>query len=228
MNRRQFIKQSAFFVSGMTATALTGPLSKAFAAKNISQGNFALNVITDDPGKAVPLIEDFIKSTKWNQKNIRFSEHVLSGNYVGDLVMIHNNILVNYHHPQDEIARRIWNVARELGLPKTLEQPKLLQFRTEDPKQSPKYVNVFRRNILIHQFDIDRDRSGVEIHGSKGGLVLSLKEKQVKILSATCKHQTCVKMGSMSQAGQNLVCIPNEVRISMAGENSFGVDSVSY
>jgi hypothetical protein len=50
----------------------------------------------------------------------------------------------------------------------------------------------------------------------------------VKIVSASCKHKTCMKLGAISRPGQSLVCIPNRLRVVIEGGNDFGVDGITF
>jgi hypothetical protein len=54
------------------------------------------------------------------------------------------------------------------------------------------------------------------------------KDHSVRFAEAACAHKTCMNMGRVSQAGQNLVCIPNRIAVTITGTSISGVDSITY
>ncbi|MFQ5772471.1 MAG: NusG domain II-containing protein [bacterium] len=229
MDRRKFIKQCTFFVSGVTVFRSTGFLSDYLYANNKLMDNFSLNLITNSPDKAIAMVGDLIKQSNLKDKNVKFIEYPISGTHVGDIVLIRNNNLVDFRNANDNLTKNVLKLSKELGLPKNLENPVFLKFYTENDKLlTPKRVNIFYKNILIKQFDVDENMDSFDIQGAKGNVTISVKNKTVKINFSSCKHKTCVKMGSITKPGQNLVCIPNQIRIAIEGENEFNIDTLAY
>jgi hypothetical protein len=64
--------------------------------------------------------------------------------------------------------------------------------------------------------------------GVRGNIELAVGNGSAEIVTATCKNQTCMKMGTLRRAGQSLVCIPAQISVSVAGANSFGVDGITF
>lgn len=59
----------------------------------------------------------------------------------------------------------------------------------------------------------------VEISGTNGGVNrLHIEEGQAWITEASCPDKVCVHMGKISQPGQTIVCLPNQVVIEVVGE----------
>ncbi|MBP3206416.1 MAG: NusG domain II-containing protein [Lachnospiraceae bacterium] len=58
----------------------------------------------------------------------------------------------------------------------------------------------------------------VEISGVNGGVNhLHIENGQVWVTEASCPDQICVHMGRISQPGQSIICLPNQVVIEILG-----------
>ncbi|MFQ5824686.1 MAG: NusG domain II-containing protein [bacterium] len=228
MDRRNFIKQCTLIVSGFTVSKGVTLLPNSLFAKDIALSNFSLNLITNNPDKAVLKVEDLIKNSNLKHKNVKFMDYTISGNHIGDIVLIRDNNLIDFRVANDELSKNVLEISKELGFPKNLENPVFMKFFTENPLLTPKYIKVFHENILIKQFEMDADIDSYAIKGSKGYVTISIKNKNVNVISSSCKHKTCIKMGSINKPGQNLVCIPNQIRVSIDGDNEYKIDSLSY
>ncbi|RMD98916.1 MAG: hypothetical protein D6814_06560, partial [Calditrichaeota bacterium] len=102
------------------------------------------------------------------------------------------------------------------------------KFYTEAPDMQPRKIQIFSENTLVDQLPLDEDREEITIAGARGPVVLSVKHRRAKVVATSCRHKTCMKMGSIHASGQNLVCIPNRVRIAITGQNVQGIDGVVY
>ncbi len=55
-----------------------------------------------------------------------------------------------------------------------------------------------------------------QIQGAQGTLVLHFEPgRGIEILKAHCPDQVCVRTGFIQKAGQSIVCVPNEVIVSL-------------
>jgi hypothetical protein len=60
------------------------------------------------------------------------------------------------------------------------------------------------------------------VQGPLGETVISIQHGRAAIESSACPHQLCTQMGSVSHAGQMVVCVPNRVVVQVLGQrNSF-------
>ena len=57
--------------------------------------------------------------------------------------------------------------------------------------------------------------------------ILSIRDGSVYMQAASCHNQQCVKQGSISQASQTIVCLPNQVFVNIEGTDS-PFDGVAY
>jgi hypothetical protein len=83
-------------------------------------------------------------------------------------------------------------------------------------------------SVLVKQVSLDKTREVQRIQNERGPVDIAVENRQVKIVSASCKHKTCMKMGAIDQAGQHLVCIPAQITVAIAGRSNMGVDGVTF
>lgn len=55
-----------------------------------------------------------------------------------------------------------------------------------------------------------------------------IKNGSIRVKEADCLHKECVKIGTISEPGGLIVCLPNKLMISINGENINGIDGVTY
>lgn len=228
MNRRSFLQQCGFVTAGIALSGGMGLLPGRLLASHRRIRGFSLNLITDRPDEMVVRIEALIDRLNLPLGNLKFKEVSLSGTQVGDIVLVRNDLLIDYRSSQDDFSEGLLALAREFGLPRKMNAPALLRFYAQPRAQAAKQISVYRKNVLVRQYNIDSEVDADEIEGQNGSVVLTIKDKQTSIRAASCKHKTCMKMGRIRKPGQNLVCIPNQIRIAIQGENEFGIDSLSF
>lgn len=229
MKRRNFLKYSSLILPATAAIGMISPFTnKIYAAVKKNNGSFSLSVITDQPSKTIHAIEQAIKNSEYGNKALQFTEYRLKGRHIGDIAYVKSQSLIDYHKGSDEFSLLLEENANSLSLPRILDDPLLLRFSSQQNLAEPGGVNVFRGDALINHLPLDNDKESYRIEGLKGYVDIRIKNKSVKIISATCKHKTCMNMEAISKPGENLVCIPNQINISIAGRSSLGVDSITF
>ena len=118
--------------------------------------------------------------------------------------------------------------ANSLSLPRIVDDPVLLRFSSEQNLLEPGSVNIFSGNALINQLSLDIDNDRYRVEGLKGYVDIRIKNKSVSIVSASCKHKTCMNMEPIRKPGENLICIPNQINITIAGKSKLGVDASPF
>lgn len=234
MKRRDFLKYTSLILPASAALGMIGPFTKKIyaAGKNQilpqSKGLFSLSVITDQPSRSIHIIEQAIKNSGYGSGNLEFSEYRLEGSHIGDIAYVKSNKLIDYHKGTDEFSLMLGESANSLSLPRPLDNPVLLRFSSQQDLTVPGSVNIFRGDTLIRQLPLDKDEDRYRIEGLKGYVDLRIKNKSAKIISSTCKHKTCMTMTPISRPGENLICIPNQINVTVAGKNSLGIDSITF
>lgn len=100
-----------------------------------------------------------------------------------------------------------------LALPKSSEGP-------------PARVEVEAAGGLAATFDLARD--GVrDVKGPLGVTRVEVRGGRVRVLSSPCPRQACRRAGWIGEAGEMIVCLPNEVVIRLPGQRAGAIDAVA-
>lgn len=68
----------------------------------------------------------------------------------------------------------------------------------------------------VYEGKLYEDRT-VEITGDRIYLLLRVANKEVRVEKAGCPKKICVKQGPISRKGQSLICVPQELIITVKG-----------
>jgi len=228
MKRRDFLKYSSLILPATAAMGMIGPFAnKVFAA--VQNGDsFSLSVITDQPSRTIHTIEQAIKNSEYGKSTLEFTEYLLKGRHVGDIAYVKSQTLIDYRKRNDDFSILLDDSVSSLSLPRTLDNPVILRFSSQQDLLEPGSVNIFRGDALVNQLSLDNDKELYRIEGLKGYVDIRIKNKSVSIISASCKHNTCMNMEPITKPGENLVCIPNQINISITGKSLLGVDSITF
>ena len=228
MKRREFLKYSSLILPATAVIGTINPFTKKIFAAEKNNDSFSLSVITDQPSRTIHLIEQAIKNSKYGKDGLQFTEYSLSGRHIGDIAYVKSQSLIDYHKATDEFSQSLSESANSLSLPKLMDDPVLLRFSSNQTLLEPDKINIFRGEALVNQLSLNNDLEHFRVEGLKGHVDVQVKYKSVKIISATCKHKTCMNMEPISKPGQNLICIPNQISLTIAGKNRLGVDSITF
>ena len=228
MKRREFLKYSSLILPATAAIGMINPFTKKVFAASRNNDSFSLSVITNQPSRTIHLIEQAIKNSGLGKSNLQFSEYSLKGRHVGDIAYVKSQTLIDYHKKADEFSALLCDSANSLSLPQVFDDPVLLKFSSEQNRKEPGSIHIFRGQTLVDNLSLDDDKELHRIKGLKGHVDIQIKNKAVKITSATCKHKTCMNMEPISKPGENLICIPNQINVTIAGKSLLGVDSITF
>lgn len=227
MNRREFIKKGSLYFSGAFVTGMGLLNTRAFAGT--SRGiNFSIDVVTHRPDLAIRKIDRLLSRVSLGNHRINFAEYQLPGNHIGDIAFVKSKQLIDFYKNDDPFSVALQETAKALALPKSLENPTLLRFFSDTGGSIPKRVNIFRGNLLINQLSIRKNTAAHRVSGDRGHLDISVNDGYVKIVSASCKHKTCMDLGAIHRPGQSLVCIPNRLSVVIEGANDHDVDGITF
>ncbi|MFH1117097.1 MAG: NusG domain II-containing protein [Pseudomonadota bacterium] len=73
---------------------------------------------------------------------------------------------------------------------------------------------------------LEEDRR-VTVSGPLGNTVIRIRDRRAHIESSPCPHKFCIKMGDVGAEGGVLVCIPNQITVTVGKERADGIDAVS-
>jgi hypothetical protein len=78
----------------------------------------------------------------------------------------------------------------------------------------------------IYPLSSDRE---VEVPGPLGTTLVGIHDKSVRIEESPCPNKTCIAAGAISEAGQWVACLPNQVIVRIeGGSDDAGVDASVY
>ena len=228
MKRRDFIKQISFITSGLVlSNSLPLFLRKAVAGE-ASRSPFQLSIVTDRPDEVLAKLENLLQSQVLPRSSLKYAEYTLPGEHLSDMALIAGGRLINFYRPQDDLTRGLMEIAHQFGMPRRVENPVLMQFSQDTVDAQPEKLQVFVRNQLVEEIRFDDHRDYFRVAGIRGFVALSVRQGKASIVESSCRHKTCMKMGAIRRPGQNLICIPNQVRVVVAGQNAAGVDGIVY
>ncbi len=228
MKRRDFLKYSSLILPATAAMGIINPFTKKVFAAVKKEDSFSLSVITNQPSRTIHLIEQAIKNSEFGTNALQFTEYQLEGSHIGDIAYIKSQKLINYHKGSDKFSILLEESANSLSLPKILENPTLLRFSSQQNSAEPAGLNIFRGEALFKQLPLDKEIDHFRVEGLKGHVEIRIKNKSASIVSSTCRHKTCMNMEPISKPGENLICVPNQINISIAGKSALGVDSITF
>lgn len=79
---------------------------------------------------------------------------------------------------------------------------------------SIKVNGKFYDNIPLSSFKGEKTFTIKSTYGTNDVLV---KDNTIKIIKANCKDELCIKQGEMSNVGESIICLPNELIIEIKG-----------
>lgn len=85
-------------------------------------------------------------------------------------------------------------------------------------------AQVWQGGELVAELDLTEDTT-LELTSPQGGSnTVLVRDGQVFVIAADCPDQVCVDHGP-AESGSPIVCLPNELVISLVGESSEGADA---
>lgn len=82
-------------------------------------------------------------------------------------------------------------------------------------------------NGPVQRVSLKTDRR-INLEGEKGKVVIEVKEGRVRVVESSCFQKICVNTGEINKPGQNIICLPNKVLVTIEGKESPKIDAVSY
>lgn len=93
--------------------------------------------------------------------------------------------------------------------------------------QNVAIVYVDHQEVKRFYLTDDMEQDVFEIHHSPtDSNIIEAKKGQIRMKSATCSDQVCVRMGSISKPGQTIVCLPHKILIEIQSESGEADDVI--
>jgi hypothetical protein len=91
---------------------------------------------------------------------------------------------------------------------------------------SEAWVRIRGANGFELNLPLDNDET-VEVPGPLGTTVVRIAGGQARVVESPCAGQLCVSMGRIDQPGRSIVCVPNEVVVTVVSERAASSDAVT-
>ena len=228
MKRRDFLQKSALMMAGIAVSGIGSFYPRKLLAADAATEDISLDILTADPDAAIREIEQLIKSAALPQRVVKYQECRLSGVHTGDIALVKNGNLLNFREAGDDFSRQLREISRGLSLPRAVENPFLLRFYSENRPALPGRVSIIRENELVAQLAIAENTAPRRIESARGYVDIAVRDQAVHITAASCKHKTCMNLGAIRRPGERLVCIPNQIAVTIEGRHAHGVDGITF
>lgn len=77
---------------------------------------------------------------------------------------------------------------------------------------------------LYAKYPLDQDRM-IEVKTDSGSITILVTNNTLRFCDASCPNKICIHTGTISKAGQSVVCAPDKVMAILVGESD--IDSIS-
>jgi hypothetical protein len=94
-------------------------------------------------------------------------------------------------------------------------------------KEAPHTVSVEVAGTRVFSLDLERDRIEQAV-GPLGPTWIEIRNRRVRILDSPCPLKLGIRAGWIDQAGEMLICLPNEVVVTISGSPESGMDAVAH
>ncbi len=93
-----------------------------------------------------------------------------------------------------------------------------LLIRSLFPASSANYALIFHGSKRVLEVPLDRDAK-YEVRGDVGKMIIEVKKGRVRVSESKCPLKICVKTGWIEKEGEEIICIPNRIRVRIEGDN---------
>jgi hypothetical protein len=78
-------------------------------------------------------------------------------------------------------------------------------------------VAVSGKNVLELPLEANAVRT---VAGPVGNTTVEIENGRVRVLDSDCPNHTCIQMGAIDHPGEVIVCVPNQVMVTIRGSGS--------
>lgn len=84
---------------------------------------------------------------------------------------------------------------------------------------TPQIVDIYKDNNLVATYSLTHSNV-VSIEGKNDTMTIAIKEASVEVINVHCPHRLCMKTGRITHPGQQIVCVPNHILITISGSST--------
>ncbi len=93
--------------------------------------------------------------------------------------------------------------------------------------ESADYALIWVANQAPKRFDL-QDNQQISVQGYLGESLIEVKAGQIRFLTSPCQSQYCIHAGWLTNNGEVVACLPNQVTIQLRGNENLQFDSIAY
>jgi len=80
-----------------------------------------------------------------------------------------------------------------------------------------RYLEITVDGVVVETLDLNRDTE-ILVNGYHGGTNrIVIESRKVHVSDATCPDKICIHQGTIEQAGESIVCLPNRMIAQIIG-----------
>ena len=88
------------------------------------------------------------------------------------------------------------------------------------------YLEIYKKNEILATYSLNQ-KITKKINGIKGVTEIMIDNGRVRFSESPCPKKYCIHQGWINKANQMIVCIPNQISISIIGPKR-GYDAVNF
>ena len=93
--------------------------------------------------------------------------------------------------------------------------------------ESADYALIWVANQAPKRFDLQDDHV-ISVEGHLGESLIEVKAGHIRFLTSPCQSQYCIHAGWLTNNGEVVACLPNQVTIQLRGNENRQFDSIAY
>jgi hypothetical protein len=84
---------------------------------------------------------------------------------------------------------------------------------------TPQIVDIFKDNNLIATYSLADDNI-ISVQGINDTMTIAIRNEGVEVINVHCPHRLCMKSGRITHQGQQIICAPNHILITISGNTN--------
>lgn len=89
-------------------------------------------------------------------------------------------------------------------------------------KRNNLIANIYVKDEIVQTIDLKTaEDQKFKVKGTKGYVVVEIKDHAIGVVEANCPHQDCVHTGFVSETNRPIICAYNEIYIVITGDSSY-------
>ncbi|EDN65520.1 conserved hypothetical protein [Beggiatoa sp. PS] len=96
-----------------------------------------------------------------------------------------------------------------------------------DKRLPTNYALVWVANQSPKQINLQQTKQ-ISFQGAMGESLIEVKKGRIRFIASPCQHKHCIHAGWLTNNGDFVVCLPNQVSIGLYGTKITQFDGIAY